>query len=390
MVKIYCKIYPSRYVYSNSSGVPMNPTAFPSVCVTGLRRAALCFLLPVLALVGCVVCPLETCESEETQAAKEDPLAKLPAAQLPPRTRRPPDSTRDQYSLEPVYMDIDEQVYPENASPYTPDRLLFAQYLAEYLRRAGYPVVATPEEAVYRVEGNIEADHVSTVTVLGSTVGWKYRGSSVVQVLDRDGKELERQEVPKIFQDNAKSEKSAVFQLRRYMAKLQWDKLSSSSGVFGNPRARVLISSLASDPSQEVPLTAEDVIEELVDSGFSSVAPLLDALLDTRLVKLPSSYPGLKSGVPPELRVYHVADKALEEIFQKVSRMKLEITPDAPVHQRLRRRIVVGWENEWRRFCKPLADSPNTRRAKKMQPPAPASPRSGGSDARTEGFGEDR
>ena len=390
MVKIYCKIYPSRYVYSNSSGVPMNPTAFPSVCVTGLRRAALCVLLPALAFAGCAVARAGSGESEKTPVATEDPLARLPAAQLPPRTRRPPDPARDQYSLEPVYIDIDEQVYPEEGPPYTPDRLVLEQYLAEYLRRAGYPVVATPEEAVYRVEGNLEADHVSTVTVLERTVGWKYRASSVVQVLNRGGKELERYEIPKMLQDNVKSEKSAVFQLRRYMAKLQWDKISSASGVFGNPRVRVLISSLASDPPQEAPLTAEDVIEELVDSGFSSVAPLLDALLDTRLVKLPSSYPGLKSGESQDLRVYHVVDKALEEIFQKVSRMRLEITPDAPAHQRLRRRILAGWENEWRRFCTPLADSPNTRRAKKMQPSAPASPRSGGSDARTEGSGEDR
>jgi len=326
-------------------------------------------ILPVaffsLLLVLDAAPPPETEEPDKTEA--EDPLAKLPVDKLPPRTRRPPDPARDQYSLEPVYVDIDEQVYPEKGAPYTPERLLLAQYLQEYLRRAGHPVVATPEKAVYRVEGNLEAEHVSTLAVLGKAVGWKYKGSAVLQVLDRDGKELERYEVPKVFQDNVKSEKSAVFQLRRYMAKLHWDKLSSSRGVFGNARVAVLISSLVSDPSLEDPLTAEQVIEELVEAGFASVPPLLEALLDTRVVKLPSEYPGLKDGAPKNLRVYHVADRALEEIFQKVSRMKLEITPDAPAHQRLRRRILQGWENEWRRFCKPLDESPNKRRTEKEQ-----------------------
>jgi hypothetical protein len=44
-----------------------------------------------------------------------------------------------------------------------------------------------------------------------------------------------------------------------------------------------------------------------------------------------------------------MADKVLEEIFQKVSRMSLET--DA----RTRLVIVKGWENEWARFCPSFA-----------------------------------
>ena len=83
-------------------------------------------------------------------------------------------------------------------------------------------------------------------------------------------------------------------------------------------------------------------------------------------MKLRWDDPALKEGVAARLRVYHAADKALEEIFQKVSRMKPEITPDDPEHERLRRRILRGWENEWKRFCKPLAESPNVRQAEKQ------------------------
>jgi hypothetical protein len=69
-----------------------------------------------------------------------------------------------------------------------------------------------------------------------------------------------------------------------------------------------------------------------------------------------AAYPGLK--VPTDLKIYHLADKTLEEIFQKVSRMELKTPPQ------LRFYIIAGWENEWRRFCKPFRESPEADRRK--------------------------
>ena len=99
-------------------------------------------------------------------------------------------------------------------------------------------------------------------------------------------------------------------------------------------------------------LTTEDVIARLVARGLSIVPYMLEALADTRSVVMRSSYPGLNEKNRSELKVFHIADKVLEEIFQKVSRMGLATTAKG------RFRIMKGWEHEWRRFCPPLRNSP--------------------------------
>ena len=79
---------------------------------------------------------------------------------------------------------------------------------------------------------------------------------------------------------------------------------------------------------------------------------MLEALSDTRSVLMRSNYPGLNEKNRSALKVFHIADKVLEEIFQKVSRMGLETTAKG------RFRVMKGWEHEWRRFCPPFRDSP--------------------------------
>ena len=114
----------------------------------------------------------------------------------------------------------------------------------------------------------------------------------------------------------------------------------------------------------DAPLTTEQVVSRLADIGFPAVPYLLDAMTDERVVRLDSDYPGLKGRNLEDLRVYHIADKALEEIFQKVSRMGLDVTADDVEHHRLRRVILLGWENEWRRFAKAFRESPQATGAR--------------------------
>ena len=53
----------------------------------------------------------------------------------------------------------------------------------------------------------------------------------------------------------------------------------------------------------------------------------------------------------------------IEEIFQKVSRMSLDIGASTSDDMKLRRVILRGWEAEWRRFCKTYRDSPNAKKS---------------------------
>jgi hypothetical protein len=326
----------------------------------------------------------EDAKAEPAEAAKEstkepskaaDPLEPLPLKNLPPQTRLKPDPEKSQFQRAAVLVQVEETVKPSKGDVYTPKVRVVENYLQEYLRRAGHPIVARPEDAVYRVEVGVQAEFDKELMVNGRRVAYKYGGSSSVRVLGRDGRELEKLEIPQVFRESAGSEEDALLQLDRYMAKVVWDNLFHKGSSLGNGKIIALLNSLAiegaAQPEGEPetgPLTAEQIIASLVDLGLEAVPYLLDALIDDRIVRVESKYPGLKGRNLDDLKIYHLADKALEEIFQKVSRMSLD-TSDAQ-----RFRIIAGWANEWRRFCKPFRESPAPRANKKDAPPESKAP----------------
>ena len=290
-----------------------------------------------------------------------DPLAPLTRDRLPPRTRVPPDASRDQYVRDAVFVRIGEVIISSKGEEILPEVQVVDTYLQEYLRRAGFTIAASPEESRYRIEGEAFSEHYKDLKVQGQTVAYKVRADCSAAVLSREGEELEAFEIPAVYRENVKSEESAFLHLRRYVAKLLWDRLRADGGVFSDPEVTRLVTALcvtppaavASTPEHAVPATTEGVIARLADRGLPVVPYMLEALSDTRPVVMPSSYPGLSEENRSELTVCHIADMVLEEIFQKVSRMSLAITAKE------RFRIISGWEQEWRRFCPPFRDSPH-------------------------------
>ncbi|HVR72811.1 MAG TPA: hypothetical protein VMT52_00690 [Planctomycetota bacterium] len=324
-----------------------------------LSRGALGFAVAIslAALPACLLSQEPPAPPRDQPAPgapeKAKVLPPLPAKDLPLQTRPKLDPSRDQYVRVPVFVKIDEDIQPSAGSPYKPDVLVLKPYLERYLRRAGYPVVKRPEDAKFRVEGEFTGKFHSTLTVQGKIAGWKYTGASKLRISDAQGRELEVFDVPEVSQENVQSEESTVLHLRRYMAKLQWDRIVTTGTVFTQKEVLRWLNSLASEASPDEPMIAEDTINALVEMGFPAVPYLLEALTDTRIVRVESKYPGLRGRNLDDLRVYHIADKALEEIFQKVSRMSLDVSPDKQAERSL---IQKGWENEWKRFCKPFRD----------------------------------
>jgi len=306
-------------------------------------------------------------------------IPEIPADKLPPRSAPPPDPAREQYRREKVHLRISERVKPKERPVYDPDVRVLENYLAEYFRRAGFEVVA-PEEAQYRIEGHYEARFHSAIVFKEQTIAHKYVGSARVRVLGKKGKgtegDLEVVEVPEFFADGIQSpdtpeERVAVLEMRRRLAKVIWERLYHTGKTFAHPEVPRLITSLTVDnPEAEVPVRADDVLQALVSKRFQAVPYLIEALSDEREVRVEAKYPGLTLANLDKLRVHHLADKALEEIFQKVSRMDLQ-TPT-----RARFRIIKGWEKEWERFCPPYRESPE-RRAALKKPAGPASGEAG-------------
>src|SRR6185503_7907703 len=122
----------------------------------------------------------------------------------------------------------------------------------------------------------------------------------------------------------------AVVQMRRLLAKTIWESLYHRGATLGDPEIPALISSFSQDdPDSEAPVLARDILKSLIAKRFAAVPYLLDALTDERPVRVAAQYPGLSAINADKLRIYHLADKALEEIFQKVSRLDLETQPKA-------------------------------------------------------------
>ncbi len=314
----------------------------------------------LLLLLGCLGVS-ESKSDPPLPVPGAEPLHRLAASELPPSTRTKPDPAKSQYLREPVHVSISEQVKNQAGVVSAPAVKVLERYLEEYLRRAGHPIVENPRDAKYEIEGSFDAQFVTVIRVLDRAAGYRYKGAASIRLLAASGVELEAYPLPELLEENVKSEDSTVLNLRRRVAKIFWDQLMFQGKTLSNPDVVLQLGLLPLQPNKDEPVTTEEVVKQLAEIGFPAVPYLIEALTDNRSVRIPASYPGL-TGRSDDLRVFHIADKALEEIFQKVSRMSLDIAAEDPRSLKLRQVIVRGWEKEWRRFCKPYAESPNAPR----------------------------
>ena len=331
---------------------------FPEVR-SRFQRVLMPFLLVILVLQSGGRVPAGQAEKApdkpDKKAQKRPPIPRLPAEQLPKRTRVRPDPAKSQVELDAIHVSIEEMAQTMVGKRYTPQTRVVENYLSEYLRRAGYRILENPARARYRISGRISTIFDTELILRNKIIAWKYAGSIVVKLRDINGKVLQEITIPEVFRLNVKNEKSAIWDLRRYLAHIIYTGLCLEGKVLTNRDVVDLIESLAVDSFDRVEdIEAAEVIEKLADHGLEAVPYLLHALTDTRTVMVKARYPKLE--VPTDLKIYHLADKTLEEIFQKVSRLELK-TP-----ARLRFYIIAGWENEWRRFCKPFRESPESER----------------------------
>ena len=325
---------------------------------TACLRPTVAWVTALLCLLA-TACPLAARPTQEKDAPKDisgDIPKEIPPEKLPAATRKAPDPNKDQFLRKPVFVNVTETTLRRDGSG-DAKSVVVRRYLEEYFRRAGHPIASDPATATFSVTGEVEVEFEKQIRFRGRHIAWKVRGAATFAVRDAEQKEIHRVELPEVFQERATTEEAAFHKLRRYVAKLAWDDLVVGCEPFSNAKVQDLLRRLGQqDPGDATPPTAEEVTAQLADSGLAAVPFLLEAMSDTRTVQLNSSYPGLGEHGPTALKVYHIADKALEEIFQKVSRMDLETSA------RLRSIIARGWEQEWQKFCKPFHDSPESER----------------------------
>ena len=285
----------------------------------------------------------------------------LPEDQLPKKTRPAPDPKTTQYRRGKAYVEIGETVEHENAPPARPKVAVVDEYTKEYLRRAGYDITDSAEGADFTLRGNVQTVFAGEIKFRGEVIAWRYVAAAAIDILDASGNTVEQILIDETEREGINGP-STPLDLRRLIAKKLHDELFMRGKTFRHAKAVELIGKLVVDPFEsedDEPPTGEDIVRQLADIGAPAIPYILEALTDTRTVLVEMDYPGLVE--LDALKVFHVADKALEEYFQKVSRMDLE-TPT-----RLRYLITRGWENEWRRFCPPFRESPQHKKRLELE-----------------------
>ncbi|MEM7233680.1 MAG: hypothetical protein AAF517_16005 [Planctomycetota bacterium] len=277
-------------------------------------------------------------------------LPRIPKGKLPKRTRTPPDPKKDQLSRGSVYLSIAEVEDPSRGKAGPAKVSVVQPYAAEYFRRAGFRVVKNVGNADFRIEGKVVATFVSPIIFRKRTIGWKYIADASVTVTNRDGQLVSEHQIPQQEWDGGQDEPTASIDIRRLIAKNVHDTLFVKCAAFQTPKVGELLAALKVDPLEaEDPRSGNELVDLMADLGVTAVPFLLEALTDNTTVLAETDFPGLKK--LDDLKVYHMADKALEEIFQKVSRLPLKATADE------RFIVTLGWENEWRRFCPAFRES---------------------------------
>ena len=234
-------------------------------------------------------------EQPQKKPQKKPPIPRLAAEQLPKQTRSRPDPAKSQVELDTIHVDIEEMAQTMDGTRYTPGTRVVQNYLEEYLRRAGYRVLKEAAKARYRIRGKISTIFDKELILQKRIIAWKYAGSVVVDLLDANAKVLQKVSIPEVFRLNVKNEKSAIWDLRRYLSHLIYSKICLEGKVLGNNEIFGLIESLAVDSfDREEDVEAGEVIEKLADQGLSTVPYLLHALTDTRPVMANAKYPNLR------------------------------------------------------------------------------------------------
>jgi len=108
--------------------------------------------------------------------------------------------------------------------------------------------------------------------------------------------------------------------------------------ILGDPQVRQLLDALQ-DPFD--PRRFEEIEREIVALGPRAVPYLLEALLDTRPVRMVGSYPDSEKFDPEDLKVYHLADRMLSELLSRRAALDLLST------ETRRLQVITGWTWAW-------------------------------------------
>jgi hypothetical protein len=250
--------------------------------------------------------------------------------------------------------------------------------LGKYARLFGCPVVKAKEGADYGLTGTVSLAEVKEAD--GTTEADQSAPEEHVWRVDAElavretgsGKTVE--EFPPLEDyryraaDRDAARREAVRAVTSQLARLVF----YFGETLGQPDVRELLADLVIDTKDEY--FYNDVVANLEEIGLRAVPYLIWQMEnDRRLVALSGDLPGLKDEEADKVRVYHVANYALEQILNRKTRLWVDAAPNEVT------RHVRAWQGLWQKRCAAYIKDPEKldrllaeRRAAAKQPPEAA------------------
>jgi len=206
--------------------------------------------------------------------------------------------------------------------------------------------LAPASEARYRVEGRLTCTyHKELKMTLGEVeqlLEHQWLAEFALTVTDRgpEGKgpeDVESFSFPEPMRNGRTDPELARRDIRRRAA-TDMAKTIGRGRIIGDAEVRQLLDALQ-DPYD--PRGFDEIERDIVALGARAVPYLLEALLDTRPVRMVGSYPDLEKFDPEDLKVYHLADRMLSDLLSRHAALDLLST------ETRRLQVITGWTWAW-------------------------------------------
>lgn len=244
-----------------------------------------------------------------------------------------PPGLAQRYAREPLYFQVDAEGPAQTV----------LERLVTMSRLFGYPPVEERAQAVYVIAGTLEVSARESVVLMEEEVEHQYAVNATLRLEDASGALREEFKLEEYVLGAADRDRALETAVRAGSQKLG-QFVFYDGEVLGDAEVRALCADLLVEPSEPGPLY-NDTIEKLVALGYRAVPYLIWKLNDSRTVALPGDLPGLTETDASGVRIYHVANYALERILAR--RTALAIDSDRAYVRRLRQ----AWQLEWQGRC---------------------------------------
>jgi hypothetical protein len=245
--------------------------------------------------------------------------------------------------------------------------------LTKFGRLFGFAPVAKDENPAYVLRGELALVEIDPVTFEDQTVQYRLRLDAKLELArGATGPALEPFELPEYVTGAADKERARRDAVRDCATKLA-QFIYYDGATLGDAEIRALCGDLLIESTEG--RMYNDVIERLVAAGDRAVPFLIWNLNDSRKVALQGDLPRLYEKDADKVRVYHVANYALERIFGRVTTLTVDSS------RQYRREVMEGWQLKWADRSAAYLRGDRLKAALKARAPAPA-PAPGGKDAR--------